>query len=87
MRGPCLGSLQRDLHPRQLVGRLVDEQGIRLSRLDRVPRVEGQEIWFDHRDPANPCCRRKPAWLDPDILEYKPEILAILKAQNRRTVP
>ncbi len=58
-----------------------------MGRLDRVPRVEGRRIWFDHRDPANPCSRRKPAWLDPDILEYKPEILAILKAQNGRTAP
>ncbi len=43
-----------------------------MGRLDRVPRVEGRRIWFDHRDPANPCSRRKPAWLDPDILEYNP---------------
>jgi len=39
-----------------------------MGRLDRVPRVEGQKLWFDQRDPANPCSRRKPAWLDPDIL-------------------
>jgi len=43
-----------------------------MGRLDRVPRVEGQKIWFDHHDPANPCSRRKPAWLDPDILKYNP---------------
>jgi hypothetical protein len=58
-----------------------------MGRLDRLPRVEGQKIWFDHCDPANPCSRRKPAWLDPDILEYNTQILAILKAQNRRTAP
>jgi hypothetical protein len=53
-----------------------------LARLDRILLTDGVDIWFDHRDPANPSSLKIPGTLCADLRELRPELIELLQARD-----